>query len=54
MGRGKRFNHKRKGHPGEFPKHTITEGKDPTETGRQVADFATYEAYKNEDERETD
>lgn len=50
MGRGKSFNHKRKGHPGEFPKKTLAEGKDSTETGRAVADFATYEAYKNEHE----
>jgi hypothetical protein len=46
MSRGNSFDHKRKGHPGNFPENTIVEGKDK-ESPKQVADFATYEAFKN-------
>jgi hypothetical protein len=49
MSRGKSYNHKEKGHPGNFPKNTIVEGKEkglPIED-KDVADFATYEAFKN-------
>jgi hypothetical protein len=46
MSRGNSYDHKRKGHPGNFPENTIVEGKDK-ESLKQVADFATYEAFKN-------
>ena len=54
MGRGKSFNHKKKGHPENYVNTHKTEGKEPAEPAQQVADFATYEAFKNrkEDEEE--
>lgn len=45
MGRGKSFNHKKKGHPGEFPK-----GSEEVEAKKHTKDrefLVTHEAYKN-------
>ncbi|TCP27823.1 hypothetical protein EV207_11750 [Scopulibacillus darangshiensis] len=47
MSRGKGYNHKEKGHPGAFPNDTKIEEKEPDRSMKDVADFATYEAYKN-------
>ncbi|WEG14797.1 hypothetical protein PU629_10790 [Pullulanibacillus sp. KACC 23026] len=52
MSTGKSFNHKRKNHPGAFPKNTVTEEKEPGEPMNEVADFATYEAFKNRSDQE--
>ncbi|GGH82652.1 hypothetical protein JOD43_002830 [Pullulanibacillus pueri] len=52
MGRGKSFNHKKKGHPENVQNTSMTEGKEPDKSGRLVADFATYEAHKNSKEDE--
>lgn len=53
MSRGNSFNHKRKGHPGNFPEGTFVKGKEK-QILREVPDFATYEQYKNrkDDEEE--
>lgn len=47
MSRGKSFDHKKKGHPGKLPDNAQVEGKDYSHPMKDVADFATYEAYKN-------
>ncbi|GGE31189.1 hypothetical protein GCM10011391_07310 [Pullulanibacillus camelliae] len=50
MGRGKSFNHKKKGHPENGLNTSMTEEKTPDKSGRVVADFATYEAHKNSED----
>lgn len=47
MGRGKNFNHKEKGHPGDFPKNSISERKDHSRQTEQIEDIVTHEAFKN-------
>lgn len=47
MARGKSFKHKEKGHPGKFPEDAQISGEGNRETIKQVADFATFEAFKN-------
>lgn len=51
MSRGNSFNHKRKGHPGNFPENTLVPEKEE-KSFKQVADFATYEAFKNREKDE--
>lgn len=51
MGRGKHFDHKKKGHPGNFPKNSLTEKKSPEAIGDE--EFLTVrEAFKNRVEQE--
>lgn len=47
MSRGKGFNHKKKGHPGNFPQNSIVEEKEHSRQFEQVEDIVTHEAYKN-------
>lgn len=47
MSRGKSFNHKKKGHPGDFPQNSIAEEKEHSRQFEQVEDIVTHEAYKN-------
>ncbi|WP_180955385.1 hypothetical protein [Peribacillus deserti] len=47
MSRGQSFDHKRKGHPGEFPDHAFVEEKDTMRQSEEVEDIVTYEAFKN-------
>lgn len=46
MARGKEFNHKRKGHPGEFPKGTEVERKSRDAIGDEEF-IVVQEAFKN-------
>lgn len=46
LGRGEHFNHKKKNHPGEFPKNSLTE----KHTKERIEDeelIVTQEAFKN-------
>lgn len=45
MGRGKSFNHKKKGHPGAFPKGSEQVEAKPHRKERSY--IADHEAYKN-------
>lgn len=47
MGRGKNFKHKEKGHPGNFPKNSISERKEHSRQTEQIEDIVTHEAFKN-------
>lgn len=47
MGRGKGFDHKRKGHPGDFPEGTLVEGKDKKITPDDDELIFVKEAFKN-------
>ncbi|WP_187695447.1 hypothetical protein [Oceanobacillus piezotolerans] len=47
MSRGKSFNHKEKGHPGNFPNQPRVEGKEHSRQVEQIEDIATHEAFKN-------
>lgn len=47
MGRGKSFNHKEKGHPGNFPKNSISEEKDHSRQFEQMEGIVSHEAFKN-------
>ncbi|MBS4202208.1 hypothetical protein KHA93_21595 [Bacillus sp. FJAT-49732] len=47
MSRGKDFNHKEKGHPGNFPKNSFSKEKEHTRQTEQMEDIATHEAFKN-------
>ncbi|MBS4197150.1 hypothetical protein [Lederbergia citri] len=47
MSRGKGFNHKEKGHPGNFPKNSFSEEKEHTRQTEQMENIATHEAFKN-------
>ena len=51
MGRGKEFNHKRKGHPGEFPENTLVEEKSREAIGDEEF-IVVQEAFKNRVEQE--
>ncbi|WP_197277459.1 hypothetical protein [Bacillus sp. FJAT-27245] len=50
MGRGKEFDHKKKGHPGEFPKDSLTE-KHVKEAIGDEEFLVVREAFKNRVER---
>ncbi|WP_164525629.1 hypothetical protein [Siminovitchia acidinfaciens] len=48
MGRGKGFNHKEKGHPGNFPEGSKqVQRKDHSRQTEQIEDIVTHEAFKN-------
>ncbi|MBM7693664.1 hypothetical protein JOC77_003108 [Peribacillus deserti] len=47
MSRGKSFDHKRRGHPGNFPDHTFVEEKNSSRQFEEVEDIVTHEAFKN-------
>ena len=51
MGRGKSFDHKRKGHPGDFPKGTLVE-RHSTEAQEDEELLVVQEAFKNRIEDE--
>ena len=51
MGRGNSFDHKRKGHPGEFPKGTLVQGR-TTEAQEDEELLVVQEAFKNRVEEE--
>ncbi|GIN39110.1 MULTISPECIES: hypothetical protein [Heyndrickxia] len=51
MARGNQFNHKKKGHPGNFPKNSITEKKTKEAIGDEEF-IVTQEAFKNRIEEE--
>ncbi|WP_180953607.1 hypothetical protein [Bacillus sp. T33-2] len=51
MARGVGFNHKKKGHPGEFPKGTLTE-KHTAEAQEDEELLVVQEAFKNRIEDE--
>ncbi|WP_181444398.1 hypothetical protein [Bacillus sp. 03113] len=51
MGRGEHFNHKRKNHPGEFPKNTLVERHSKDAIGDEEL-IVTQEAFKNRVEEE--
>lgn len=46
MARGKAFKHKKKGHPGAFPKNSRTEDKSREAIGDEEL-IVTQEAFKN-------
>jgi hypothetical protein len=46
MARGTEFNHKKKGHPGEFPKNSVTE-RHTTEAQEDEELIVVQEAFKN-------
>jgi len=50
MGRGKSLNHKKKSHPGEFPKGS--EMKAPKNNIKEEGYIVTAEAFKNRVEEE--
>ncbi|PLR76917.1 hypothetical protein CU633_13510 [Bacillus sp. V3-13] len=50
MSRGKEFKHKKKGHPGDFPKDSLTE-KHAHERDDDEQLIVTYEAFKNRIDR---
>ncbi|MBS4219572.1 hypothetical protein KHA96_14740 [Bacillus sp. FJAT-49711] len=47
MSRGKGFNHKEKGHPGNFPKNSLAGEKEHTRQTEQMENIVTHEAFKN-------
>ncbi|CAM4240137.1 hypothetical protein [Lederbergia lenta] len=47
MGRGKNFKHKEKGHPGNFPKDSLSAEKEHSRQFEQIEDIVTHEAFKN-------
>lgn len=51
MGRGKGFDHKKKGHPGDFPKGTLVE-RHTTEAQEDEELLVVQEAFKNRIEDE--
>ncbi|WP_404330905.1 hypothetical protein [Mesobacillus maritimus] len=51
MGRGKGFEHKKKGHPGDFPKETLVE-RHTTEAQEDEELLVVQEAFKNRIEDE--
>lgn len=51
MARGKEFNHKRKGHPGNFPENTLVEKKSKEAIGDEEF-IVVQEAFKNRVEQE--
>lgn len=51
MGRGKGFKHKKKNHPGDFPKDTLTERHSKDAIGDEEF-IVVQEAFKNRIETE--
>jgi hypothetical protein len=51
MSRGKSFNHKKKGHPGNFPEHTLVERHSKDAIGDEEF-LNVREAFKNRVETE--
>ena len=51
MARGEHFNHKKKNHPGEFPKNSLTEKHSEEAPGDEEL-IVTQEAFKNRLEEE--
>ncbi|MBI0579239.1 hypothetical protein IEC97_17855 [Neobacillus cucumis] len=51
MARGEHFNHKKKNHPGDFPKNSLTE-KHTREVIEDEELIVTQEAFKNRVEEE--
>lgn len=51
MARGEHFNHKKKNHPGEFPKNSVAEKKSEGAPGDEEF-LVTQEAFKNRVEEE--
>ncbi|MFJ8267214.1 hypothetical protein [Peribacillus asahii] len=47
MSRGQHYNHKKKGHPGNLPKNSVTEGKDNIQYGKPIENIIPEEAFKN-------
>ncbi|MEH6945193.1 hypothetical protein [Bacillus sp. JJ722] len=47
MSRGKHFNHKQKGHPGDFSKNTQVEGKNHIQYGKPIENILPEETFKN-------
>lgn len=47
MSRGKNYNHKVKGHPGEFPKNSVVPGKDHNQYGKPIENIIPEETFKN-------
>lgn len=47
MGRGKSFNHKKKGNPGMLPEHQMVDEKEHSRQVEQQEDIVTHEAFKN-------
>lgn len=47
MSRGQHYNHKKKGHPGNLPKNSVTEGKDHIQYGKPIENIIPEEAFKN-------
>ena len=47
MSRGKHFNHKEKGHPGNFPENSVSEGKNTIQYGKPIENIIPQEAFKN-------
>ncbi|MGM9922643.1 MAG: hypothetical protein ACI35R_00160 [Bacillus sp. (in: firmicutes)] len=47
MSRGKNFKHKTKGHPGDFPKHSVVEGKNHVQYGKPIENILPEETFKN-------
>jgi hypothetical protein len=52
MARGRNFNHKQKGHPGAFKNNVEVEEKEKDTSMKDVADFASFEAFKNSNDNE--
>ena len=51
LARGEHFNHKKKNHPGEFPKNSVAEKKSEGAPGDEEF-LVTQEAFKNRVEEE--
>lgn len=51
MGRGEHFQHKKKGHPGDFPKNSVA-SKHTKERIEDEEYIVTQEAFKNRVEEE--
>ena len=47
MGRGKSFDHKKKGHPGDFKKDTLVEGKNHIQYGKPIENIIPEETLEN-------
>jgi hypothetical protein len=52
MSRGKNFNHKEKGHPGNLPNNRISEEKEHSRQYEQIEDIVTHEAFKNREKED--
>jgi len=52
MSRGKEFNHKKKGHPGDLPEEAFTAKRPETEAQEDEEFLVVQEAFKNRIEKE--